>query len=250
VKKRGFSLAEILIATMFMGIIASLTIPSTINSLKYKQHVKAYEAAFKIAEDVYKKSGIKDSTYPSAEKFWALLNDALPVIGYSDVGIKPGGVYPDIVPMTAANLKERATWSDTTLGGSIGSLAKTEHTLFSPWIVTESGMSFALDSWPEMKASLGLDGTCGTVANIFHAKSGGTYTDPTVKAAAISCVFLYIDINGLDKGPNNHPTYEAITEGEAYNAIRDYDRFHIFVGVDGVTAGPEGVVTSYITRKN
>ena len=249
-KKNGFSLAEILIATMFMGIIASLTIPSTINSLKYKQHVKAYETAFKIVEEVYKKSEIKDSTYPSAEKFWALLNDSLPVIGYTNVGIKHGGLGQDIVPTTTADLAERATWGQTTVGGPIGTIVATERKFYSPWIVTENGMAFTVNSWPQSKATIGLDDdTCGTVSNIFHGAPDAHYTDPTNKAAAISCVFLLIDVNGLDKGPNTHPSYDLIKEGEAYNAIKDNDRFHIFVGIDGVTSGPEGVATTYIKRK-
>ena len=255
-RKRAFSLAEILIATMFMGIIASLTIPSTINSLKYKEHVTAYKNAFEKVKQVTSSSGISDKTLMSAEKFWAQLSDALPVIGYSVAGIKANGVVDDpcpTVPMTASNLYEKATWTNGTDSMTIGS--KTGSTVtqnggWSPWIITENGMAFMVRSFPGGYVDSNFsDGKCGTVSNIFHAQAqnGVSIID---MAAAASCVVVFVDVNGLDKGPNSYTAPVAVTEGEAYNLIRDKDRFFIFVGLDGVSSGPEGNVSYFITKGN
>ena len=258
-KNKAFSLAEILIATMFMGIIASLTIPSTINSLKYREHVTAYKNAFQKVKEVTSNSNITDKSEQGVEKFWAQLNDALPVIGYSVSGIKSTGIIEkvaEVVPMNASTLAERATWShlhegsSMTIGSKTGSMV-TSNQSWSPWIITENGVAFAVRSTAVHDIPNSTDPlhstTCGTVSNIFHAKPDSRY-NTTNMGAMLSCVVLLIDVNGLDKGPNTYPDYQVMTEGEAYEQIRDKDRFHIFVGLDGVSAGPEGVVTYHIMK--
>ena len=256
-KFRAFSLTEILIATIFMGIIASLTIPSTIESLKYREHVTAYKTAFEKVQQAASLAGLTDSSDASTQKFYATLNDLLPVIGYTDQLLVPENgninVSGVVVPINVSTLYERALLyprgkeaEGITIGGKTGSVVKGITDNFSPWIVTENGMAFSIRKFAK-GSLLGMSSdTCGTVSNIIHAK------EPPVssyhEAAYYSCVFLLVDVNGLDKGPNKMHPYQPVTEGEARQIAKEVDMYHIYVGIDGVSAGPFETVPYWIMK--
>ena len=247
-KSKAFSLTEILIATMFMGIIASLTIPSTIESLKYREHVTAYKNSFEKIQQAVSLAGITDSSWSSAHKLYATLNDSLPVVGYTNAGIENGSIArtTPVVTINASTLAEKATWGEgdgaITVGSKTGSTI-TAPNGYSPWIVTENNLAFTLSTQNADPNS------CATVSNIFH--SGALTGDSHLanKASFISCATIIVDINGLNKGPNKLASYDELTEGEAREEVKGSDRFLIYVGVDGVSAGPEKLV-SYWMMKN
>ena len=234
---RGFSLAEVVIASIFIGILATLTIPSTFSSLKYREHVTAYKNAFGKVKEVVASAAITDSTFDSAHRLYKLLNDSLPVIGYSDAGIVNGVIPPgsDTIRISASTMAERAVWGNGTEAVTVGSPTGSTVSLpngYSPWIVTENGIAFSVYTWNV--------GSCGTISNIFHASQSHINGSLAYKAAYIGCAVLLVDVNGLDKGPNKSPSLDALTQDEAYNQIKENDRFLIFIGSDGATAGPEG----------
>lgn len=262
-RKIAFSLAEIIIAVTFVGILAALTLPKTIDGVKSKHNIEAYMAAYKRAEklamQVFEEEppeGVEPQNFePIGLRLWKKLSGSLPVIGYSD---QEGVSYNKIV--NENSLKPAAQWDagefvnfDNKIGiKNSAEVAKTSITSsgvthISPWIVTQN-MAFAIyiysGVWYRDNAN------CEKADTISLQK---TYED----AYSAACGMIIVDVNGLDQGPNqprlSYSSKESpdVVKGMLDNEIVKYDRFYIFIGKDGyITPGPSKSLESRIKARS
>ena len=240
--KKGFTLAEILIVLMVIGVIATMTVPSLMKGVNEAQFKTAYKKAFNAVTNiaaVEKISGqlpVKaDAT--SALNFFSSLN--------ANLSVKEFYKAPTANEISATTAQNLLTSDDTYLRAKVSDGKKTTEygksgnlldsttisdSQASPWIVTEDSLAYSV-----IPAN---SGTCGTKADIMAAA--------TVEAASkASCLVVLVDVNGLAKGPNKFE--QQVIAGVASTAKMNQlegDRYYIFVGNDGVSSGPKAVTVS------
>lgn len=263
-KSKAFSLAEIMIVTIIIGAIAALTIPTTMQSIKYRQNITAYKTAFSKIKNVYSiaplDGGEVKRTDVYAHHVWAAFYDTVPSIGF--VRANNGGnadnsgvdLNTALISIKSSNLKSNARWSsnnhhtkincDDKTGGITCDLGQTSG--YSPWIVLENGMSFTF------LAENGRDGieTCAKSVDFMHktAVVSGTQSMSLGNFAnANACVAVIVDINGPDKGPNRlGPNGVIQNETSVYDEVKNTDRFRIYILKDGVSSGPDGLLEHWM----
>jgi len=249
-KFKAFTLTEIVIAATFVGIVAALTIPTCINSLKYREHAAGYRNAFEKVQQVAGVAGITDSSDYSFLKFYETLNETLPVVGYTLELLEPstGNFIPgqpiSLNPTTLATGSKLYNFKDKVIGNKNGTIAESPRYDFSPWIITENGMAFGMHRYYSNMGLVGMEnGTCGSMADIYRAKEQGAH-----EASLYACVFIWVDVNGLDKGPNRWIGYASIEENEAKKNIEKADVYPIYIAKDGVSPGPYGTAPYWIMK--
>lgn len=249
-KLKAFSLAEIMVAITLMGVIASLTLPTMTDGMVVKERLAAYSQAFNKVKEVAAMANVDNSYEKSGQAFWAHLNDSLPVIGYTK-----GTTEGKIINTTVKDLKPRANWHSgdddkgTTIGLAEGEIVKSDNG-YSPWIVTENGMAFAVNALSYYNTQAGLDADkCATVMQITRQIKPFDGKSIRESAGILSCVFVLVDVNGLNKGPNSLATDKLIQENEMHAEVKNHDRFMIFVANNGVSAGPEGLAEYWMTKR-
>jgi prepilin-type N-terminal cleavage/methylation domain-containing protein len=236
--KKGFTLAEILIVLMVIGVIATMTVPSLmkgVNEATYKTaYKKAYNAVTNIAA-VEKISGQLPQTADAtgALNFFASLNSNLSVKEYF-----PGIANPNANSVQGVMTSDQTAIAITVSDGSkttqfgTGTSAFTDTisaTKSSPWIITEDGLAYAVI----VPTGATANTLCATKQQLLAV------TDYKV-AAENSCVVVFVDTNGLGKGPNVFES-QVITGVSSDAKMNQFegDRYYIFVGRDGVSAGPK-----------
>ena len=261
--KKAFSLAEIVIAIIVMGVIGVLTLPTMTKGIEVRQKLHAYNQAYEKVQNAISDNGIEvlDSLEPTGHKIWKALDDALGVVGYYSAE----AAYDDGNHLIIENkdLKPCAKWTgkggvailgtyegkDCTNATKKSLMAVDDAKGFSPWIVTQNGMAFTIDAW-----STGIEDTsdvdtrynCADAATLFRAKN-----DQNLRhyARHIACDTVMVDVNGLDKGPNSYAGKNSIEESEMEAQVKNNDRFYIFITRGGAASpGPQGL-TEYWMRK-
>lgn len=249
--KKGFTLAEILIVLMVIGVIATMTVPSLmkgVNEATYKTAFKkAYNAVTNIAS-VEKIAGQLPATSnkTGATQFFASLNSNLSVKEYYPFG-SSGDITKVQTIETAPKTYDTAVVGDSTftIGAGGEGVSTGTNTLaaskFSPWIVTEDGLAYAVTYVDNSK--------CGTIDETSHLAQGTkayiNKQDSLANALLQTCVLVAVDVNGIAKGPN-------LVEGQVITNLTSTqkldqlvgDRYYIFVGSDGVATGPKGFTVS------
>lgn len=260
-KYKAFTLAEVVIAAIFLGIIAALTIPTSYDSLKYKEHIKAYKEALGKIEDVCNNFNESNPEPPDgipvasreifARRIWQMLDQSVPTIGYADPcpDSQPScGVVTspskDKIDITSNDLKLYGKWcaTDTSTQCNIipnSSGANDANTIYkansySPWIVLENGMAFTFVTIKSDEQKKGIENpvpnNCFTHTDFYHLKDFMDNTQTLYRSAiSASCATIIVDVNGLDRGPNTIANFNAITESDVYSEVVNNDRFRIFI---------------------
>lgn len=250
--KKGFTLAEILIVLMVIGVIATMTVPSLMKGVNEATYKTAFKKAFNAVTNIAAVEKISGQLPVSADatsalNFFSSLNSNLSVKEYSTAltaaQISSTAAQPLVTSdqtFVSAIVKagdKTSTYGTTTnaAGTNLGNgfqLAETtiSATTPSPWIVTEDSLAYAV--------AVANAGTCQNKAVISAQATHGA-------AVQASCVVVFVDVNGLAKGPNKFETQvlSGVPSTGKMNQLEG-DRYYIFVGSDGVAAGPKSVTVS------
>lgn len=235
-KFKAFSLAEIMITVMILGVIAALTVPSTMDAIKYREHLAAYKVAFEKVASVYATAPTDDgeptSTYRYAQNFWNAFYSSQPSLGF--ISPSTNIVNDSSVKMSSHNIRKNARWGESLIGIQDW-VALGEADTFSPWVVLENHMAFTFRTRNNV--------ACETSNQLLHHGVGATVEE-------FACLMVVVDVNGLEEGPN---TLAAVTkdnngdvlnsvqvsDDQMYNLVKDNDRFRIYITKTGVSAGAD-----------
>ncbi len=240
--KKAFTLAEILIVLMVIGVIATMTVPSLMKGVNEAQFKTAYKKAFNAVTNIAAVEKIAgqlpvNNSALSVGNFFASLNNNLSVKEY----VEPQATNfnnnitasENLQTNTEGGQRVRLTGVDPvmTFGPAGTGTEVTGTATRTPWIVSEDGLAYAVI--PSSNAA------CANKLTI-NAQT-------TAQAAEQqSCVIVVVDVNGLAKGPNkleSQVTGTGVSQTAKMNQLEG-DRFYIFVGSDGVAAGPKTVTVS------
>jgi len=240
--KKGFTLAEILIVLMVIGVIATMTIPSLMKGVTEAQFKTGYRKAFNTIVNLAAIEKINGSlpakaSVEGANAFWEAMNENLSVKGYGD-GTKCGADHG--IDQANCGMLYKATSPSKNEYGD-GATATSDSvpstSAIANWIVTDDGFAYSLFLGGAGEA------VCKTKAQINAVAAG---TDPNTSA----CLAVIVDVNGLGKGPNLLERQEVTTTtGPATNSLTADasakklktlvgDQYIIYLGSDGATAGP------------
>lgn len=244
--KKGFTLAEILIVLMVIGVIATMTIPSMMKGVTEAQLKAGYKKAYNTISNFAAMERTAGSlpaqaSDPGIINLYIALNNSLSVKGYGMQSANAGVVlqasdtnYPNYLFYESDGLTGTLGSGDGN-GGSItfpngetGGIP-TDNNL--AWIITEDNIAYSV-------VKGGATNNCSTKQQIAAQKS-------EVDAAKASCAIVYVDVNGLSKGPNTFEVQgldsnELLTDqndNEPLDTITG-DRYKVYLGIDGATAGP------------
>ncbi len=237
--KKGFTLAEILIVLMVIGVIATMTIPSLMRGVTESQWKTAYKKAYNTIANLTAMERIAGQLPSTADKTGVLkmfqsLNSNLSVKDYAAFDKAADGST-----IATKDYSSVVSYTDTSgvkiNDGAEDAVAYGADDTQSPWIISEDNIAYSVIAGTE----------CGTKQDIIaQAKT------PEKK----SCAIVIVDVNGLSSGPNKlEPQISKPTSGdsnqsdtttatggldsEAQMATLTGDRYYIYIGYDGATAG-------------
>ncbi|MBR5304123.1 MAG: type II secretion system protein [Candidatus Gastranaerophilales bacterium] len=251
--KKGFTLAEILIVLMVIGVIATMTIPSMMKGVAEAQLKAGYKKAFNTIVNfaaMEKISGTLPAKPGTAgvEAIYSGLNSSLSVKEYATDTVNSG-----IVPV-GGNAATCLQIGDATLGtASAADGAESNCAVVQPdqvaeagtmnnktknlaWVVTDDGMAYSVMQ--------------GASTNAAGAMTKQEINATANDAAAVegSSAVIIVDVNGIGKGPNlfEKQGYDANNQFAATEALDTItgDRYKIYIGSDGATAGPRGTTVT------
>ena len=176
-KKSGFTLAEVLIVLVILGVIASMTVPSLLQNSNQSIYITGLGKAF------------------------ATLNNAISLAGVQE-GTTPGGSIQTAGDLIDNVFVPTVKISKYTKGTSTG-------------FVTQDGMTYSF--LPSKTVA-----TCGDMPNKPEDVGGDGATEP-------ACFIVIVDVNGMQKGPNQVST-TPVKKNLA-------DRFVLYMYRNGVTGG-------------
>ena len=217
-KLKGFSLAEILIVMVVIGVIATLTMPQLIGGVDEAHYKAGLKKAYTSLVNIVAIEKANDSlpqvaSFDSRVDFFRALDSNLDVEGYA-VYVEEG---KKIEPQ---NIKMGAKWGTHTFGDTSDMVEVTQENANSPWIITADGMAFLVG---------GTGGSCGKKASINRATYSGQL--------GLSCLTIQVDVNGVTRGPNqNDPQRTLLTSTTKLKKLQG-DRFNFYLGNDGLAKG-------------
>ena len=243
--KKGFTLAEILIVLMVIGVIAAMTIPSVMKGVVEGQLKAGYKKAYNtIANFAHaeKTAGFLPATNISSEtvRLFEMLNADLTVMGYvstADSQINSGNVIKGDKYQNTIRINNK-TYGTGQAQIAVNSANVTTQSP-TPWLVTEDNMAYSI--------------ICGGVTNVrFRCATKEQLSSFATQAEAIrnSCAVVVVDVNGLSKGPNRFDPQVGPANGHIINTHNTNltansaldtltgDQYLIFLGSDGASAGP------------
>ena len=241
--KKGFTLAEILIVLMVIGVIAMLTIPSMMKGVNEAQlkagYKKAYNTVVNVAAMERVSGGLPSkATASQAADFFAALKNNLSVKYYVSNSVKVNSgdkISSNSNEVTSEGTIENDIDAQLTDSGITGDNS-------SPWIVTEDGIAYTI-----LLGDAGSTKDCGTKAEINAAADAAG-------ARGKSCLVVIADVNGLAKSPNSLEKQKHDTAGSTLgvnvatsgsNLFQLVgDQYPIYVGQDGATSGPMGTTVT------
>ncbi len=231
--KKGFTLAEILIVLMVIGVIATMTVPSLmkgVNDATYKTAFKkAYNSVTNIAA-VEKIAGQLpvSNTDTSVSNFFASLNSNLSVKEYVQAQATSFDSNFDSEDLqttsTASGTAIKINFGNAFESGS-GTKVEGKNASRTPWIVTEDNIAYSV-----------VPAKSGSCKNKMEVNSQDTEANAQGKA----CVVVVVDVNGLAKGPNRLETQIGSLTSTSKLAMLEGDRYYIYIASDGVASGPKG----------
>ena len=247
--KKGFTLAEILIVLMVIGVIATMTIPSMMKGVTEAQLKTGYKKAYNTISNFAAMEKVA-GTLPARgsnqniNSLYKALNASLSVKGYGIQTINAGSVLAS--GQGSANCLTLLDGEGTigTDDGQCAQVAAEEgagnggeiNTADQAWIITEDNIAYAVVQGGR------TDANADTKQQIAAA-------DNDAAASGASSAIIIVDVNGLSKGPNTFEVQGVAEELEAANPLDTItgDQYKIYIGSDGATAGPkETTVTGRI----
>ena len=245
--KKGFTLAEILIVLMVIGVIAALTIPSLMRGVAEAQYKAGYKKAYNAIVNIVAKENLSGNIAKKRNEalglmFFGIIYDNISVKELVKSNDIDSGIV--VIPGEAVSgLKFNSGGHSVSLGinAAEDGIAPGVDTL-SSWIVADDGLAYAV------LLTGSSDEDCPLRSEIL-AKSSAE------EALKASCSVVVVDVNGLYKGPNR--LERQVTSAGTSDAKADSvpnkdtkmntltrDRYYIYVGADGATAGPADVTVS------
>lgn len=246
--KKGFTLAEILIVLMVIGVIATMTIPSMMKGVTEAQLKAGYKKAYNTISNfaaMERVAGALPSrgTPANIGLLYQALNNTLSVKNFSAQAINSGEILTnaDANHSGCANMNQlntevaqigTAVSGNACLEAPTAQATPATNAQSAPgtvWIVTEDNMAYTLTQGGRTTAN------CSTKQEISAMDSDDDATDA-------SCVVVVVDVNGLSKGPNTYETQGLGTTGISANTSLNTltgDQYKIYLGIDGATAGPK-----------
>ncbi|MBR5304122.1 MAG: prepilin-type N-terminal cleavage/methylation domain-containing protein [Candidatus Gastranaerophilales bacterium] len=240
--KKAFTLAEILIVLMVIGVIATMTIPSLMKGVIEAQLKAGYKKAyntivnFAAAEKISGTLPIRASN-AGLNSMYSALNSSLSVKAYAFLEANQGWVLK--------NYKSCLTLMNNagTLGKNTGDCAAVSQIIIPqnggpfegtlPWIITDDNMAYSVVRGRAMNENALTKQQLNAVADDKEAGNKSSFV-------------VIVDVNGLTKGPNVFEKQGYTTpleEGKSLDTITG-DVFKIYIGSDGATAGPRGTTVT------
>lgn len=220
--KKGFTLAEILIVLVTIGVIATLTIPSMMKGVVDAQYKTAYKKAYNTIANAYSMESTtngwpaKNSNKDLEKAYVGIANNI------SLKEILQEGDDGNLTPVSCVNFAN--------LNKKIGDETSDSCSEFSindeevpTWLVTDDNIAYKLG-----KGGAYEDSACSGKMKIGN-------TDSEANAASESCFVVTVDVDGLSKGNNDLET-QTLTEGTPMERLIN-DRYEIYIGKDGLSAG-------------
>lgn len=212
IMKKGFTLAEILIVLMVIGVIAMMTVPSILlgaTTASYKSgYKKAYQTIYNFA--AAEKLAGQIPTNATGESIISLYNSLATQLSVTSYVDKAYGHDGNIPPQTAyySDFKPITSLSTDT---------------FTDWILSDDGFSYL--------AFAPNGGKCQTSFAISNSKNAQ-------EAYNNSCAIIIVDVNGVAKTPNiiDTPVAEGITAQDSVKVLKG-DQYYIYLGMDGASSG-------------
>ncbi len=245
--KKGFTLAEILIVLMVIGVIATLTVPTMMKGVTEAQLKTSYKKAYNTIANfaaMERVSGALPSraTEKSIAGMYQSLNGALSVTTFAqhslNKGVTIGATFSPCVTYDKDTIGAHdvdCKGATLTLGGADTGASGGPQEDSVTWIITEDNLAYTV-----LPGGSGEDKNCST-KQVIAAQ------DSDQEAANLSCAVVVVDVNGLSRGPN---TFESQGLGNAgldagvnLDAITG-DLYKIYLGSDGGTAGPRSATVT------
>ncbi len=239
--KKGFTLAEILIVLMVIGIIATMTVPGLMAGVQEAQFKTGYKKAYNTITNLLAMSAV-DGTLPgkggatNAAALFKILATNLSVKGFLQ------SAQADTAgPVDMQDLRPAVTIAGQRYGSANGTAATFQDvtnslTAAKTWIVTEDNMAYSV-------AFLATDANrCGRKLDI-NALTNDPSTNTTANQGP--CFVVIVDVNGLQKTPNSIQGASEVTSASVGQLLASgtgtprltKDQYLIYVGSDGATAG-------------
>lgn len=224
--KKAFTLAEILVVLTVIGVIASITIPQLtggVDDAHYKAGFKkAYSTIANVAA-IEKANGNLPQTVSKDGliNFFIALNNNLEVEGYADR-------VQEETKYTSGSIKQGILWQGYTFGDGSDLLTSSadDGDRKSPWIIAADNMAFFV--------GISSAESCSKKSQINSVSTN------LANAVKKSCLWVRVDINGLEKGPNKlEPQAATNISSTAKLKKLTGDRYYIFIGSDGAAKGSE-----------
>lgn len=220
-KFKAFTLAEILIVLMVIGLIATMSVPSLLKGIYSAQWRTGFKKAYNVIKNMNASEKFGGSTINSSDtqammtifdQMYSNINSSGFAKPFSLDEIASGG---DVNRYNIYNSVKYILHGRTVEGD----LDATGVSVSSPWIISQDNMAYCV-----VKGQ-----NCMRISEI---NSSTTHED----ALKNSCVAVVVDVNGLQNSPNM--VQEQTFDADAKTPILTSDRFYIYIGSDGVTSGP------------
>ena len=250
--KKGFTLAELTIVIMVIGVIATLAIPMMMKGIMEAQVKEGYKKAFNAVANVVGKEYV-GGTLPgrrnaqTSTRLFATLANSLQIREI----IVQNGIDDGIIPIPDDNtIKYGLNITSGDVTAHIGLTGEDQNTegfapgveQLSSWVISDDSIGYA------MILSGDDNEFCPSKAEILSKTS----SDEAVKAA---CSIIVVDTNGMWKGPNrlekqvtsagtSDAKADSIANKDTKMVTLTRDRYYIYIGSDGATAGPSDVTVS------
>ena len=254
--KKGFTLAEILIVLMVIGVIATMTIPSLMKGVAEAQYKAGYKKAYNAIVNLAAMEKVAGQLPSKPDKAQAVLflqamaNSMSTKEFVTTNSIDSGTVVlpGQAVAGMKVKGKEGSTENTVSIGLTSAAEANTGHEVGtgeagnSGWLVTDDGLAYSI-----------VMGDGVTAANDCSLKAEILAQQSAADAAKIACLVVIVDVNGLYKGPNRLERQQTSAQtGTGGGSAADFveggslakmntltrDRYYIYLGSDGATSGP------------
>lgn len=247
--KKAFTLAEILIVLMVIGVIATMTVPSLMKGVNEAQFKTAYKKAFNTITNLASVEKISGQLPAKASangvfNLYKSLNSNLSVKEYASYEINSGGIAPDSAFKNGTVLTDGDhTDNKATLGEESNNFtyqtATGSPSSAIPWIITEDNLAYSVIAVGGKEAG----------SKACYTKSQLNALTKMSELNQAACAIVVVDVNGLSKGPNLLENQEGAgpnTVGTSSAALKQLvgDQYYIYLGSDGATAGNKFISVS------
>lgn len=234
--KKGFTLAEILIVLMVIGVIATMTVPSMMKGVQEAQYKTAVKKAYNTIANLTAKLGVEgkmpiSNTDIETSRFFVAMLENTSVREVSQIPLSSRAV-------ATRDSEVKLTYSidnnDKTIGDSQTSVTLNDQ---YKWATDfkESEASGDAASGGQIWATLD-DGMAYTLVRGGSCQAKNLLSQHSDSLLANSCLAVVVDVNGLNKTPNTFEP-QADNLGDADMQPLTGDQYRFYVATDGITAG-------------